>query len=503
MLMPATLPAKLRQYAQVETERDLIETLSKRPGEFISFFEAAAEDETWCEKNSAFTKATMEWMSSQALNERLSRESIEKIAEIIHTHYPVLHSFIPNDLTVYVNGTDFPMNALLLMAESEFFQDLIHIKCHLQGKSELELHDLSSEHFRIMKEYLYTHSATGLWKFEKHELFTLINEADAYKLPGLRYFCEDQMKKYIDQNNVVEMLIEAHNASWNHLRELCFEFINSRFSVKLTTVEEENEILGHAEMRSLSFEFFDFSQSALMLFSHLKNLVTQIVCKGVLTLDPSFSQVVKSCTHLIGIDINGSLNFSERLFDIPSEIEKLDLSSCQWLTDDAFKRIITITPHLKKLGLESNLELTYVGFSSLQKLRGLRSLDISRNPHLRDDDFSLIVKGSPGLIELKVSGCSGLSNKAFFLVGKNLPQLQRLDVSNTAITDGMLLEIISRCEGLQELNISHCRELSEKGIVHAVELGHALTMLTAKHCHLSHAAVQEITTTRPRLLFES
>ena len=223
----------------------------------------------------------------------------------------------------------------------------------------------------------------------------------------------------------------------------------------------------------------------IAIFEQVKKFVTHLIFSGSLVEEAPFNKVVQECPNLRSLDIGRIRDFSDHLYSADSHLQELDLSNCAWLTNDYLKKIIEIFPNLRRLILTSNVQLTFLGWSSLQKLPLLYGLDVSRCRQLHDDDLLLILRACPQLTELDLEECIGLSERAFFDLAKALPQLTVLNASKSHISDIALIEIALRCRHIVELYVVRCKGISEKGILQFVKNASFLKVLDVMGCDVS------------------
>lgn len=497
MQLPALLPNHFEVYAAAKTDSALLEQLTKQPSDLTILFEYACNHETWSEEHAPFMHAAMTWMTEQFLQGHLSYESAKRVGKAIQDHYRVLEPLIPRNITFRVDEQEFPVNSLLFGISSEYFRDLMRLHWDLR-KETILLKNVSIEFVRFVVEFVETGAIIQLWRLSKEELFIVLRQAVSWGLLGMAQLTEETLKRYIAEENVVDMLILSHEESWKHLLRICCDFLNDRsWGIRCEPVLWESS--EEPEIKPLAVEFLDFGYRALDVFEKLRQLVTHLICGGSLMSEGDFGRVVRGCPRLISLNVSHSRLYSEQLVEIIAHLRELNLGNCPWLTDALLKMLIPSCTHLEKLGLSGNLQLTYASWGELQKLKKLRSLDIARCHQIHDEDFSLILKASPQLTHLDLEDCKSLSNKAFFELARNLPHLAVLNVSRCHISDGLLLEIVSRCRSLRALDLSRCLDVTAKGLLQLVGQASSLQRLIIRRCNVSPEAIQQLKQMRPAL----
>jgi F-box and leucine-rich repeat protein 2/20 len=493
MLLPAFSPDRFTPYSFADSDEDLFNKLVIDPIALVLFFEYASDDETWSDLHSTFMQTAIEWFSQRTLNNRLSSESILLVANSIQKHYQNLKSYIPNDISFSVEGLDIPVNNLLWSARSEFFNRLIHQTS--DGKvNKILLDNLTFDWFILIDEYMRTGVVADLWKHDKQEIILFLKKITNFQVPGLMIQSEDVLKRYLNRDNVFDTLKMAYKESWNQLQKHCCDFINHlSLGIHLSTVEGKDI----QDRHSLALEFYNFEMPALDAFDLLKDLITHLICSGSLSEAAEFSQIVSSCPKLVSLDVSGSFSFSDRLLELPSRLQELDLSTCVWLTSPYLQRIVEASPQLKKLKLSSNVQLNFTAWTVLQKLRELVGLDLARCNQITDEDLRLILKTCRNLIELNLEECIKLSEGIFYELAKNMPQLTALNVSRSNVTDGAVAEIAIRCSSLQYLDLTRCQQVTEKGIIQLLRQAPSLQNLIIRSCPISDKGIEFIRQLRP------
>lgn len=489
MLLPALLPTtRFSHYALLEDQTSLLQKLQQNSDDFLLFFTYACDDETWSEQHSEFMHNAMEYLTNQFLQERVSLESAEHSVESIQKHYPNLQKLIPYNITVKTKTYIQAANSLLLAVSSDLFRDLIRIQCREQNQNTVYIPEIPDNLLATIIECAHSGNASEIWKLNKEDLLALVRLATRLKCHRLVELGERTLKRYIAPDTVMDLLMMAQRESWTNLKGYCCEFINDQ-SLGATISFVSSQETGR---ETIQFEFLNFSDTALDLFEKLKPLITHLVCGGGLTEEMTFGIIVKSCPGLVALDISQSRSYSEHLAKIPADLQELDISQCPWLTNGLLKRLIEICPNLKKILLSSNIQLTYLGWSSLQRLPRLISLDLSRCHQIQNEDFSLILKACLNLIELNIEDCVSLGDSAFLELSRSLPNLTWLNVSRCHLGDGLLFEILARCHRIVYLSLMRCQELTERGLNQAIQEAKVLRKLDIRKCKISAEGIKRL-----------
>lgn len=449
MDLPDLLPKELHFAAEAVSDEALFQLLSNQTAQLIDFFVNACEDEMWCDKHSQFFHLALDWISDNFFKERISHAFAKRAVEALQTHYKGLCHLIPADNRLMAGG----------VSEVLFYR--------IQAGKEL----FEGSHSQLYKHYIETGRADNLWRFGQDELLTIHTEAKKLGLEGFLTLCADTIKRYLNRENVVEMLILSQAEDWTTLRNHCIDLINRlNWGVNLK------------KDLPLSFEFLAFSDESLALFSRLKP--THLIC--ALTEDSQFPSVLTST--ITSLDVTGSPSFD---MPFPAGLSELNLSMCGWLNEK------TIQPlrGLKILKLRSNTHLLYTFWQALYSLPSLEELDISHCHQIGDEELKIIADASPGLQGLHMRECAG--DPA--IAARRCPNLTFLDVSRTEINDASLLEFATRCPQLEVLVIRRCAQLSEKGVLETIRLSPQLRII---HLTFSKPFMETLRAKFPQLFID-
>jgi hypothetical protein len=486
---PSLMPKVLDPYFDGRTEDTLFSALIKHPDHLALFFENAADDETWTENHEQLMGKMLDWLTRQTFNERLSEENYKRAARAIIKHYPVIKSFLPKNIVIKLKDGQEPFNGLLLSAASDFFRQLL-IQASVKNSNELSFPQLTTQEFFPIGTYLSTGIVPDLKTRGSEEIIELIKRAKAWELTELVIASERMLKKYIDADNVFKMLARSKKEQWSHFTQHCVDFINQRdWQFKLSIPSPVR----------LAFEFLDFHEPTLNFFEVLRPLVTDIVCSGNLIEEPQFGLILNECSDLFALDISRTNAFSNQLREIPTRLQSLNLSECSWVTKDNLKQIMGYCSKLQELHLQKDTHLNYIFWGELTKFKTLTRLDLTNCDQLQDENLSVLLRGLNTLTQFSLSGCKQITEKGFLELGKNLSRLVKLNVSYSEISDTALVEIVSRCRKLTDLDISGCPQLTERGILAAVKNGFALQEINMAHCDIPQESIQEIRMTYPQL----
>lgn len=490
MEFPALMPKELL-YCEAETSEDnLFALLVKKPTDLIFFFETASDDETWSELHADFMRKMIEWITAQAFNDRLSVDLCKRAVQAIHKHYAILERFIPQNIEIRLKDDSVQINSLLLAVASTFFRDILLRECRDQNASKLSFEKIPYELFSPIIVFVNTGHIPDLWKKEQNEVVALLHLGQSWRVESVVEACERTLKKYLTKENAIDKLLQAQQELWPLFKQICVDYINDFAS---------GYRLGAPTVERLAFEFFDFSDATLAIFNRLQLFITDLICKGALSENARFGQIVRQCPKLSMLDVAGSLKLSEFFNDIPTDLQGISLAECSWLKAPTLKKMAEICPYIRHLDLSSNFQLNFGDWGELAKFKGLKSLNLSRCHQISDEDFVIILKACGPVTDLVLDECRKIGDKGFFELAKSLPRLTNLSLARCSISDSALLEIATRCRSLINLNLYRCDQLTERGLRELAKHARVLKELNLIHCNITPDTIHAIQLKHPYL----
>lgn len=489
MQFPSLMPEKLRYCESARNEDELFSLLKEQGEDLVLFFEVASEDETWADEHASLMRRMLEWLTEEDFNERLEIGLNLRVAQAVRKHHSVLSSLLPKNIQIQLKDGFVAVNGLLLVKVSELFRHFLR-KCREMQKKSFSLPLVTLDIFSPICEFMVTGEVVNLWRKNPDELIALLRQSNAWQVHGVVELCEATLKRYIDQENVFEMLERGMKEHWPILKQGCIDFINkNREGVRLSSYGIDR----------LTVRLEKVSDEALEIFNKVRRIISDLACSDEVTGNPIFSQIVKKCPKLIAVDVSETTHFSNYFFDIPNTIQSLNVSQCFWITKETLKQLAAICPNITELLLANNSQLSYADWGELLKFKYLQKLDISLCHSIKDEDLAIILKACPALTELKLDDCDRIGQAGFFEIARLTPKLLILDLSRTNITDAAVVDIAMKCRSLHTLKVSRCEQLSEKSIISVIRYGQGLRHLDLTRCHLARTFLDEIKQQNPQL----
>lgn len=492
---PALLPGELDHYiSQAGAEESLLYLLVKNTKDFASFFHYACADEVWNSKYATFMKMAIEWLTHQFYIEKITEELAVATSQSIRSHYAILKRYIPTNITLQLKDTTIQINSLLLASSSPIFHTKIRRECLEKSKLTMNLAEYEYQSFfRYIEEYVLEGEIKDLWKFDEELLFKILEFSLKYELVELSENTEKMLHKYINKQTVFRLLEKAHEGVLTILKSDCLAFLNSLESGVQFRVVNSNGFECH---------FYHFSENASDIFEQVCRYVTHFVCADNLISSPEFLQFIRQCPRLISINVAHSSEFSQDFSGFPASLQELNIAACTWLSDQHLRKIVVACPNLVRIVMGSNVQITALGWGALQKLHVLRSVDLSRCQQITDADLRVILHACAGVAELSLADCRQIGDRGFSDLSRNVPRLTHLNLSHTSISDGALVEIMTRCKNLVHLNLTRCGNITDKGVREIGKIPNNLKELVLVNCNVADTTLQELAKARPYLKVE-
>lgn len=491
MLLPALLPQQFSYYRLAKSGEELVKALTSAPSDLLTFFVAACEDLTWAENNQELLRQLIDWLTKQHMASSLPTTYFHEATTALRSHYREFREIIPQNLTLMVSETTFSTNTMLLATSAAFFSSLIHRQCRIGKKSSIPLSNdkLTPRLFSFVLEYVHTEAVELLWREEAEQILALHDLADSWNLEGLQQLCVDIYKRYLTEDNALNMLLQAHRKGWKAMRQQCMDFISAT---------DMGIYFAPAPIESLFFAFSQCHDRSRNLFLQAASAITHLICRGQIALHPFMSEAVERCPLLRGIDVAASEEYPEVLELLRGNLSYLNISECPWLDKDTFRALAISYPNVEKLILHRCNTISKGSWGILSRWGGLRSLDISDCYRVTDEELHLILKACPNIEELTLHNCKELSDTGLKPLAKHLT-LQRVNLARTVVENETIIELAFRCHNLQELDISYCEKISEKAVWEVVKHGRSLRKLAVHHCALPIKILGELQQRYPRL----
>lgn len=493
MELPALLPQELHAFSSLQSDDELFHAVISRPTASMTFFEAACYDGTWSESHPEFMTNMIGWLTKQSFYGKLAPEEIQQIAGILQRYFQRLEPYINKNIAIQLHDGVIKVNSLLLDNTSEWFKEAL-FRCRENREMAIELPQLTQSEFTPILQFICHGESPGAKMMGKEQLFSLIRHTASLGIHGLSAECESAFYKYLNSENVIEILSTAFQNGFFILEEAAIVFINNaNWGFTLSTPSTQR----------LAVDFDNFSDRTLEFFNHIALLVTDLICKGMLVNEPAFGQILGQCKQLKYLNLHGTHDFTPYYTQIPRHLYGLDLSQCAWLSSATLKQLAATTPGIQELSLRSNPQLTFSAWGELLRFPQLRILDLSDCLQIKNDDLKIILMACKGLVTVNLSRCQKIEEAGFLELAKKLVQLNSLILAECHLTDAALAEMGARLTVLRALDLSGCTKITKKGIVSLVTQAKNLHHLNLSKIPFAPTLVHDLQQIRPALIVKT
>ena len=109
------------------------------------------------------------------------------------------------------------------------------------------------------------------------------------------------------------------------------------------------------------------------------------------------------------------------------QLQSLDISACDYITDEVIRAVSTVCPQLRSLNISHCRNITDEGIRALARgLRQLQSLNIIYCCNITDEGITALARGLHQLQSLEIGFCEDITDEGIRAVARGLPQLQSL-----------------------------------------------------------------------------
>ncbi|GMT25408.1 hypothetical protein PFISCL1PPCAC_16705, partial [Pristionchus fissidentatus] len=179
-------------------------------------------------------------------------------------------------------------------------------------------------------------------------------------------------------------------------------------------------------------------------------------CYDHFVLDERVLERLPSSVTHINLSAGNSLKLADLRFLKQRELDSFTLQR-SFISNAGLASLVEKSPHIRYLDISYSRNIT--DFSPIARLPFLKSLILSGNRDLRDEDLSAICRGCPALIEVDLEHCARLTSDGLVSLGL-LHSLQRLCLSGLPAVNLRVIESLTRCIDLARLDVSFCRSIN-------------------------------------------
>lgn len=497
MELPFFLPENLAYCRVCETEEQLFLILSRRLDDFTLFFEHACADETWCEAHTKLLKLMLRWASKSFFLTQFPLYHAKTIVKVIKEHYGMLQPFLffrPAlfyTITFEIEGQLVVANSLAFAIASPFFLERIKHACFERLRDYYVLPNVTFVLFKLVEQYVYTGEIPNLWRNSNAEIYTLMRIAKSWEIHGLVKMCAEVLRRYLNQDNAIDSLLQAHQEGFFDWKKECCNYYNMLNKGIRFVIDHDPGLI---------VEILDYSDETLATFNRMSKWITHLTFQKEMSTKSEFGELLSHCPRLIGVDLSESSFYAGQFEKIPVNITELGLGHCEWLSGDYLVIASQRFKAIRKLDLSGNLQLNYQAWGNLSHFQDLKILILQHSSQITDSDLSLIAKSSSGLFELNLGNCKSINDQGIIDLFHTCTKINHLDLSNCrSIGDKAIFEIAEKAFELKRLNLENCSNVTEKALMSLVMLRSLLRYLNIRGCQVSLEAIEKMRHSRPYL----
>lgn len=486
MEWPLDLPDAFSDCRFVNTPEELIKVLRSHPDEHIVlFFEWASQDHLWSARYHDYLAVIFKWINHEFLANRFALSHARRIASAFHRHYSVLQRCFLYDLCFYAEGQGVNGNSLMYGAASTSFLQFIRKEVSsrrksIEGRTTILLRQISFVALERLNEYIHRGSIQKLAQLGIRDFLDLLHQAVLWELKPLAEMCAQALKRYLTQENLLEILITAQRESLPQLKQQVFDFIAEHYSDLAFHETPDGDLI---------LEVFSLTESGKKMIGVLSPWIRYLVCSSVALQDEKMIDIVQMCSSLRGIDFSNSERVNSMVLKALHGLTELRLRHCPWVTEQILGLFVIQLPHITILNIADNEQLDHRYIIEISSWRDLRVLDLTNCHGIGDGDLLQIAvkcvniieiilinvwrisdigvinlaRLCPRLISLDLSGCHGITKEGFIALAESAPQLVTLNLRRCrGVSDDVIVEITQLCLDLRSLDISSCPISSPK-----------------------------------------
>ena len=157
------------------------------------------------------------------------------------------------DVTLIVEGVEFPAHKIVLAASSPYFQAMFTSCFKEKDESKQEIHGISSETFRIILNYIYTGKRLDINEHNEHHLETLFEAACFLQLNYLKVVCVKNLQVKMNVENFQQIRELAVKFNCRELFKFATNFIDKYDTIK--HFKNNLTVDNFQEIRELAIKF--------------------------------------------------------------------------------------------------------------------------------------------------------------------------------------------------------------------------------------------------------
>jgi hypothetical protein len=393
MEFPLNLPEELSFIKKAESQQELLALLGVKPYQLIHFLECAAKSSTFVASNPDFIRSSYILLTSLFKDKKLDKSLITELLTLTRKNHERVKDLLPKDLTIPLHHT-FVESAFLFASLSPFVFTRVY-----EGNLATYLKNLTEEQYALFREYIYTGSCERGWQLSYQELYSLYQLAEELEIQELSLFLSSYFTKYFKGEgsySYLTSLIDGFKKSYTELMKVAQSTLtDTEAGFEMPIIPGE-----------LCFKCIRLSSKTTKFLEELSPVLTHLIIDPKLFFDPEMIEWVKKCKNVRHLDISLGNHYPQALLKAADqELKWLALECSRWLNDETLREVIALFPHLEKLYLRENTEITSRGLSALHTLKKLEFIDLSLCTQIDPRTVKIIEAACPEIQVIKTDHC--------------------------------------------------------------------------------------------------
>lgn len=491
MRWPFDVPDSLDYGKVCETPEHLFAALHRHSvHDMVLFFEWACKDHTWIQRGG---KATLSLLMSY-FNQHYAQGEMElplarRVSSAVHEHSAFLKEVFQEDIEFLLDEKSVPVSSLLIGIESSEFALII-------AKREggvIALHGISLDDFLLTKEFCYTGEIVNLWRKEPAEIIELIRFAQHWKINGLSYFAANVFKRYIDKDNFLNCFLMSEEQGLDSLSAIC--------------CQKFGDLAGGANIHleangRLFVDLYVFSDFGRVILNQLASRITHLRCHAPACEDIQLLDLFHHLDFLDSFDLSETAFINQQLPLYFPSVRILNLSHTGWLRDDSFLSILKCSPHLIELDISGSSELTFRSIGAIGVLPDLKKISLNFCKQIQDEYVDLLGASCHHIVDLRLEGCDQITDKGLSTIGRQCKQMRTLDISRCdRITDWGVIDFAGQAKRIEGLKLCGIRGLTADAMKQIALISDSLLEIDLRGCGIEAPALEGIVKRNARLRF--
>lgn len=493
MNLPTILPSAFAFLRAAQNDAELGDILlNMSMDNRVQFFEAASDDETWGEGHPEVLQRLIVQFTSDLCGRKMGQEPLHRIVQAIWAHRRIFGAVLPLDLTFDVRGTMLHGSSLLYADSGRYFLDLVQAGGDLRFLPPINPGAVSRRTFGVIAEYVQTGSGRHLHTESMEELLEDLLQAVEWGMSPLRALIIEGLYHYIDPENALEVLTTSQYYHLTDLRQSCCR----RWNERMTGAYLESEVEGEVALMITAFHEREWA-----LVKRVAPVATRLGFRGACATAPQARELLRTCTKkLQGIDLNETTGCDSEFIDELPGIRDLRVMGCRWLDDNGILALLARFPRLRRLDLNGDVQFTDTVWTRVKVAEELEVLRLAHCHQLKDQELHFVLSQlAPRIVELDLSWCMALTDRSVHYVLMNSPRVANLEMSHCPLISDVGAVELSRSSALRQLRLAGCTGISDDGALRIALQTPGLTVLDLRYCHISSAVETEIRKRRPQL----